>query len=165
MTHTYTTAAQDAATIRQALKAKGITSRDVSVRAESFSMGSAIRVVIKSPRVALGLVETIANQHESIDRCPITGDILAGGNRYVSVNYDRDTVKIMADRYLAAVNDAAVELVKAGDNSLIPVAGTFYMIGRGRHGSGIAVWTMAGHLMEANDTNGAAEIIAVDANR
>lgn len=89
----YTTPAQDAATIRAELKRRGWTSRDVSVRAESFSMGSAVRLTVKRPGIPVAVVEQIARDiAEKIDRCEITGEILSGGNRYVSASLDGEAV-------------------------------------------------------------------------
>lgn len=87
---TYTTAAQDASAIRTELKKHyGITSRQVSVRASSYSMGSSIDVTINDPAVDIREVKNAADRHEKIDRCQVTGEILSGGNRYLSVSYGK----------------------------------------------------------------------------
>src|SRR5690242_8810015 len=82
-----------AAAIRAALKAQhGWTSRDVSVRAESFSMGSALRVKIKNPAVSLTAVRVIAREFETVSRCEQTGEVLSGGNTYLDVEYSYEVL-------------------------------------------------------------------------
>src|SRR3972149_5470657 len=76
-----------ASEIRAALKAAhGWTSKQVSVRNESYSMGSSVHVVIKDAEVALREVSRIATAHENIYRDD-SGEILSGGNSYVHVSY------------------------------------------------------------------------------
>ncbi len=93
----YTTPAEAAKTVRQALKDElGLTSRDVSVRSERYSLGSSVHVTIKTKGVRLSEVERIANRVQKIRRCEFTGDILGGGNRYVHVRYASG---LLADEY------------------------------------------------------------------
>lgn len=96
MTTTYTTAAQDAAAIRKAFKAKGWTSRDISVRSDSYSMGSSIDIKVKRRGIDLATVKAIAETFERVRRCELTGETLSGGNRFVSVGYDYDLVSGIA---------------------------------------------------------------------
>ncbi len=107
-----------AAAIRAELKAHGWKPRDVSVRADHFSMGSAVRVTIKNPAVPPSLVKSIAEPHERIARCSRTGEILSGGNTYITVGYDHDTLKAMAApvvERLRTVADTPGVRVKAAD--------------------------------------------------
>lgn len=101
----YTTVAEAAKIIRKRIKDElGANSKQVSVRSSSYSMGSSISVRIKDPSVNYAAVEAIANRQESISRCEYSGEILSGGNRYVSVEYDSGA----CDEY-AAVLEAAFE--------------------------------------------------------
>lgn len=86
------TTTEHAAEIRADLKRAGMTSRDVSVRKESYSMGSSIYVTAKNPRVRLDEVRAIAEPHERIRYCQATGEILGGGNMYMHVEYDREAL-------------------------------------------------------------------------
>jgi hypothetical protein len=87
MSETYIGTTERAAIIRAELKAKHKwSSRDVSVKADHFSMGSAIRISIKNPAVPLAAVKEIASAHESISR-DASGEILSGGNRYLDIGY------------------------------------------------------------------------------
>lgn len=69
------------------LKAIGITNKQVSCRGDYNSITCRIKDLSIDPEV----VERIAYEYEKIDRCEYSGEILAGGNTYVSVVYDYDT--------------------------------------------------------------------------
>ena len=116
MTSTWTSSAEDAAKIRAAHKAQGITSRQVSVKSESFSMGSSIDITIKAPGISKSRVEEIANNYERIRRDDATGEILSGGNRYVAVNFDWKLLNETAREFLPWLN--ALEIT---GNSMLPV--------------------------------------------
>jgi hypothetical protein len=95
MTRTYTSAAQDAATIRAAIKERwGLSSRQVSVRAEEYSMGSSVNVRVKAAGAPLAAIEELARSvAERIRRDDATGEILSGGNRFVFVEWLGDLVR------------------------------------------------------------------------
>jgi len=79
--------------IRNALKNQlGLTSQDVSVR----SSRGAIRVEIKIP-TAKGPIEEIARMAEHVDRCEFSGEILAGGNTFVFVDYSDSALDGIVD--------------------------------------------------------------------
>ena len=82
---------ETAAKIRADLKLLGVTSRQVSVKSESFSMGSAINVVIRDLNVPKEAVEAVCAHHnaENIRYCEVSGDILSGGNRYLTMSSKR----------------------------------------------------------------------------
>jgi copper chaperone CopZ len=97
MSYTYQSPAEAAAEIRGKLKKLyGITSRQVSVRCASFSMGSSIDIEIKDPAVDIREVRNAADSKEKIDRCQYTGEILSGGNRYLSVKYGSKAAETFA---------------------------------------------------------------------
>lgn len=77
----------EAKEIRKRIKDElGLNNRQVSVRGERCTYSWAIRVTIKVP-VAKSKIEAIAKSAESIRRCEYSGEILSGGNTYVSVEY------------------------------------------------------------------------------
>lgn len=85
-------ATEAARQIREGLKAAGIPARAVSVRSESYSMGSSVYVRIKDTTAAcFATVEAIATAHERVRRDGY-GEILGGGNMYVSVDVDHDAI-------------------------------------------------------------------------
>jgi len=89
---TYKPVAAESKEIRKAYKALGWSSKMISVRSESYSMGSSINVIVKHPAVDLEQARAIAEGKEDIDRCKITGEILNGGNRYVHFNTDDEAI-------------------------------------------------------------------------
>ncbi len=90
--------------IRAALKAAGYGTKDVSVKNDSYSMGSSVHVRIKRATVPKDAIEAIANKHESVRRDD-SGEILSGGNMFVSVDYAHgalDEYTAIAEVQLAA---------------------------------------------------------------
>jgi len=142
---TWRTAAEDSAEIRAKLKQKGWSARDVSVRTENFAGGSAIEITIKSPQVKIDVVKKIASEKESISRCEITGDILAGSNRYVNVSRSENCKAVMAAPFTEAVLRAMDKLDKMSEGTHVNVTETRVTMSREQHM--IAVWTPDGkHL-------------------
>jgi hypothetical protein len=132
--HAYLSTTQHADNIRKTLKAQhGWTSRDVSVRADRYSMGSSIYVTIRRADIPLAIVEGIAKQAESISRCAITGDILSGGNRYVSVRYDRAATDAIAAKVRPNVEAAVAAVGTVETSALERIAGTRFSVGRTMH--------------------------------
>jgi hypothetical protein len=170
MSETYIGTTERAAIIRQELKAKHKwSSRDVSVKADHFSMGSAIRISIKNPAVPLAAVKAIASAHESISR-DASGEILSGGNRYLDIGYSQEAREIIAAKHLPAVQAAAERLASAELNHLIPVEGTGFLLGAGRHGlgHGFSVWKggdSGRHEAEVYDAKEAATVIGMGGRR
>ena len=123
-------ATEYAAQIRSTLKkAHGWSSRQVSVRSEYFSMGSSIDVIVKDPAIPLPVVKAVAEQAESIRRCEVSGEILSGGNRYVSVRYSHEAQQTIGARYIEAVQKA-VEAVTPASSRLEPIGDTGFLVGR-----------------------------------
>ena len=111
-----TTTKEAAARIRRELKTRyGYTGKDVSVRLESYSMGSSIHVKIRRSDIPLSRVESIARKAESIYRDDF-GNILGGGNRYVSVDHDREARRAVAAPYIPML-----ENLEESDSTLYPI--------------------------------------------
>ncbi len=84
---------QEAATIRKALKDQfGWNRNHISVTADNYSMGSSVDVKIKHPMVDPEKVKEIAKKEENVRKCEHTGEILSGGNTYISVESDGKTI-------------------------------------------------------------------------
>jgi len=167
MSDTYLGATERAAIIRAALKARKWSSRDVSVKADYFSMGSAIRIRIKNAAVPLAAVKEIAAEHESISR-DASGEILSGGNRYLDIGYSSEAREALAAQHLPAV-EAALEKLAASENQsyLIPIEGSAFLLGVGRHGLsyGYSLWTNGGHDAEVCDLKEAAIVVGMGGRR
>jgi hypothetical protein len=96
------------AKIRADLKAAGYGVRDVSVRNDSYSMGSSVDVKIKRAEVPLEVIEEIAYRQQQIRRDE-SGEILGGGNMFVHVDYAHGVL----DAYAAL----AAQQIEAGRTS------------------------------------------------
>jgi hypothetical protein len=79
--------ATTAKAVRESLQAAGFGRKDISVRNDSYSMGSTVYVRIRRADIALDAVEAIASAHERVSRDEGTGEILSGGNTFVTVEY------------------------------------------------------------------------------
>lgn len=118
---TYTTTAQKAAKIRQALKSElGLNSRQVSVRCSAG--GGAIRVEILAPvGDKFPRIKRIANAQESIRYCEYSGEILSGGNTYVSVSFASEIVEAEAATFYAWLD--AIPVTAKGEREYIHDSG------------------------------------------
>lgn len=72
--------------IREQLKAAGYNSRKVSVTERPGGLEYCLNLRIKDDAVDEEVVSEIASNARSVDRCPVSGDILGGGNTYVFVH-------------------------------------------------------------------------------
>jgi len=105
----YQTTAQKAATIRQTIKEElGFNSRQVSVRCSAG--GGSIRVEIN---VAVGdkfrQIERIAEAQESVRYCEASGEILSGGNTFVTVGFNCELVKATAPQFYDWLDSLTIE--------------------------------------------------------
>jgi hypothetical protein len=76
----------DAKKIRQALKQElNLNNRQVSVVDRSGSTYGSVRIRIKDESVDVQAIKALALRFEQIDRCAYSGEILGGGNSYVTV--------------------------------------------------------------------------------
>lgn len=144
-------------------KTHGWTARQVSVRCEYFSMGSAVHVTIKDPAVPLAPVKAAASELcERISRCELTGEILSGGNTYLHVGYDEDASAARSAPYLEAVKAAAESLGPDGERTgcLISIPGTAVLLGKGSNGYGLRLWANGTAGMECNTPECAARGVA-----
>lgn len=95
-------ATETAKKIRQALKEQGITARQVGVKTRNYS---AIYCTIKDLVITKETIENIAREHESISRCEYTNEILEGGNTFVFVDYDHDSLRQEAQKHIAKAEE------------------------------------------------------------
>ena len=91
------TAKDMAQQVRAELKALGINNKQVSVTSKHGDL----QCEIKDLTVSKAVVEEIAKKHESIQRCEYTGEILCGGNTYVSVDFSWDAIQEAENGYEA----------------------------------------------------------------
>ena len=112
----YISATDAAKIIRETLKRLGWSNRAVSVRADYFSMGSAIRVEVKRADVPLNIVRAIARSFERISRCEYSGEILSGGNMYISCRYNRTVAETHGRPWVDPLQKVIAQ--RAGSNEL-----------------------------------------------
>ena len=138
MTTKHQSPAEAAAEIRGNLKKfYGITSRQVSVRAKSFSMGSAIDITVNDPAVDIREVRNAADSKEKIRYCEYSGEILSGGNRYLSVGYGRKAAEAFAAANAEAIAKLLAVLPERGSNTSGPevqIDGKTLVVMRGQNG-------------------------------
>jgi hypothetical protein len=103
------TTTDHAAEIRAAYKRLGWNSRKISVRSDYFSMGSAIRITIKSPEVDAKRAEEIAKGAER--------------NRYVTVTYSRECEEILSRRWVEQLRDALARIPEGDHTRIEPIDG------------------------------------------
>jgi len=91
------TMTEKAKCIRAEVKSLGLKTKDVSVRKQHHSK---IDICIKSTAALYHFeaIKTIATKYENIHYDSYTGEILAGGNDYVSVTIDSDSYEAL-DEY------------------------------------------------------------------
>lgn len=71
--------------IRAELKKIGYSSRQVSVRSGNCSYNKSVKIVIKDDSCNVEKIKSVALKFKSIDYDERTGEILSGGNVYISV--------------------------------------------------------------------------------
>lgn len=108
---TYVSAAEKAKIIRDELKAKGITPKQVSVRSRPCGYSDSIDIHIKDLTVDMKLVEKIADK-QAYQRYDCRGEILEGCNTYVFVGFDY-TVVSEHSKKLLDISEQILDTAKA----------------------------------------------------
>lgn len=93
------------AKIRSELKAAGYPARAISVRVNYCGYSTSVSVTIKDINISLSDVEKIVNKYKDIDYDERSGEILMGGNTYVSVRYDYDLLDAEREKYMAEAQE------------------------------------------------------------
>jgi hypothetical protein len=95
--------------IRNEYKKLGWSSRMISVKSDIYSMGSSINVRAKHPAVDIEKAKEIAENYQKVDRCPVTQEILSGGNMYVFADGDS---KAIAGYFVEQWGERAEKLIE-----------------------------------------------------
>jgi hypothetical protein len=109
------TGKEKAAEIRKALKQRGWSSRKVSVRCEPCTYSREIVCSIKDPGVPADVVREIAEQYKSVRYCEVSGELLSGGNTYITVGYDREVLEPLVAETLGKLSDEPGKVVEVWD--------------------------------------------------
>lgn len=155
------TTTEAAAEVRALFKKQGWSPRQIGVRADYFSLGSALRITLKDGSIPIHKVKEIAQGKEHIRRCEFSGEILGGGNRYVDIHMTDAAEEVKRRRYIEAVERAIVVLGPEPGNSLQPIIKGYY-VGHGVNGYGFALWGESSHIQAFNTAGGLALGLAVE---
>lgn len=79
--------------IRKELKENGITRKDISVRVRDSLYDTAVYITIKNPMIRKSDVEKIVAKYDQVEHDKRTGEILAGGNTYIFIDYEYGVVE------------------------------------------------------------------------
>lgn len=154
------TTTEAAAEVRAAFKAQGWTARQIGVRADYFSLGSALRVTLKDGAIPLHKVKAIAEGKERIRRDGY-GEILGGGNRYVTIDVAEEARAIKVRRNIEAV-ERAIELLPPAPTNTLQEIVPGYCVGRGINGYGLALWGETSHIAQCETADGIAFRLATE---
>lgn len=86
--------------IRNDLKAAGYSLKSFSVR--SRSTGS-VTIDIKDVSIPAAKIKDIARKHTVVRRCEASGEILCGGNTFITVGYGAGVLSAASDKLHAAL--------------------------------------------------------------
>jgi len=119
--------------IAKELKAIGITNKQVSVTMR----GGSVQCWIKDFTIHPDTVEAIAKKYENISYCHASGEILAGGNRFVFVSYhhNAEMAATASDEYKQIFQEVLKISAKIEGNQLLPFRETEVLIGSNHKGS------------------------------
>ena len=113
---------ETAKAIRQELKENGINNKQVSVTSRSALYDDAIRINIKDLDVNYKLVSEIANKYKSVSYDQANGEILAGGNMYIHVELDYDTVEEAKQNYMQKAEELMEQNKNCRENETVTIA-------------------------------------------
>lgn len=91
--------------LKKYLKENGIDTKNISIRHSYFGYSDGFNVTIKDININRKKVEHLLNKFESIDRDERTGEILAGGNTYIDVYYDYESIQEKLEEYNSKILD------------------------------------------------------------
>ena len=99
------TITEEAKELRATLKEMGFNSRQVSVKSGYCGYSTSMDVTIKARGISVPQVEELANKYKSVRHDEMTGEILSGGNTYVTVGYKRELLEEIGEDYREAVTE------------------------------------------------------------
>lgn len=104
--------------IRDDLKAAGIARKDYSIKTSYPGYSQSCHIYIKNPLVRSSVVENLVKKYESVDRDERNGEILAGGNTYIFVQYEYG----LFDNVAIELLPIAQEVIDSGKWDGLPIA-------------------------------------------
>lgn len=89
--------------IKKYLKENGIDTKNINVKCFNGGYSESYNITIKDININIEKVRELVKTFESYERDERTGEILEGGNIYIFVNYDYNTLKLANEKYNAVV--------------------------------------------------------------
>lgn len=111
--------------IRADLKEAGFKARDISVRTRNGGYEEAVYVKIKSPYIKIAEVKDICLKYKNVrydERC---GEILAGGNTFVFVDYEYGLFDEVSKPFMGQAKELLAKLKES--SFTIDIADGFYL--------------------------------------
>lgn len=112
------------------IKELGYNSRQVSVRNRHAGYSSSLIVTIRDASISITKIEEAVEAFEKIDRCPVTHEILCGGNTFINVEYSNEAEATISAPYVANVESA---ISKISGNVGEPVIENYILFAEGRN--------------------------------
>ena len=101
--------------IRETLKEAGYKTSDFSIRSYDCGYSDSSKIHIKNLSIDVSKIRDLLRKFESVDYDVASGEILSGGNTYIIVDYDYETVRAKEDEVRQELDD----LIEKLDNSKI----------------------------------------------
>ena len=116
--------------IKNELKGAGYKTRDFSVSVKDSLYDTAIKIKIKNPEINRQDIEKLLRHWEEIDRDASSGEILAGCNVYLFIDYIDDIFNIPAQEWAATARGI---WAKSNDEIIRIFDGLYFINNAGRY--------------------------------
>lgn len=110
------------AAIKRELKAAGYNTKSFKVSVKDCGYSTSAHVTIKDPAVKRSDVEKLLMHWDEIDRDERTGEILAGGNFYMFVDYEYGLFDEVSAKYI----DEAEKVLRSSEDIVTVRPGLLY---------------------------------------
>lgn len=107
------------AAIKKELKAAGYNVKDFKVSVKTSGYDTAAYITVKNPGVNRCKVENLLHHWDQIDRDERTGEVLAGCNLYLFIEYEHGIFDQLSTKYLTeakTILDDAADVVTVAGN-------------------------------------------------
>ena len=123
--------------IRKELKSTlGYNARQVSVSSKHYSN---IVFTIRNAEVDKKAVQEFADNYEKVDRCPVTYEILSGGNTFVEVRVAEDVLDVWAEKYIEEAS-VAMAIMNSTDETSITIVEGYSLMRCGQNDVNLIKW-------------------------
>lgn len=95
--------------IREEIKKLGYNTKQVSVRSRYCGYSDATDITVKDLNCDIKAIEKACTKFESIDYDQYSGEILSGGNTYISVKWDYEALKKVEEEKMQEAENLIAE--------------------------------------------------------